>query len=148
MISSGATSPASPGTAVPELTKRTTPSQAEGAGEALSTGPSQNPRPTPPQTTDVLTGPVTIQASNDYGRSEIIEAFESDGPTGPPPAFEETLLARQAREALNPSSEVDTEAQTEANEDPPQTPSQRAEEAIAETRALEVTSEPTVDQRI
>ncbi len=150
MMSSGATPPAPPDIAVPGLTKRITPSQAEGAREALRTDLSQTPRPALPQTNGVSIEPAAINSVSGDSRLEVNDTFETDGPTGPPPAFEETPLARQAREALNPNPEVvqeETEVQLEPNVDPPPTPSQRAEAAIAETRALEETSEPTLDQR-
>lgn len=77
---------------------------------------------------------------------------ESDKPTGPPPAFEESLLARQARKALDPpevsavpqdtlsheAGKKDDPAQPtpELVASPPPSPTERAEMGFAETRAI------------
>lgn len=86
-----------------------------------------------------------------------------DSPTGPPPAFEESPLERQARLAFQPvgsppapaafSAETTRNAppdpaapgRTEAG-DPPPTPRDRAEASFAETRTLAAPEAPaTVD---
>ena len=79
-----------------------------------------------------------------------------DAPAGPPPAFEESPLERQARVALDPPDEVAAppandpvaEAPREPPDDeatprpapdrvdPPPTPTERAEASFSETRAL------------
>lgn len=85
---------------------------------------------------------------------------DKDRPTGPPPAFEESPLERQARVALDPRgpAEADTIARetqdaspvrqsegenadegimgTSEAPDPPPTPAERAEAGIAETRSM------------
>jgi hypothetical protein len=92
-----------------------------------------------------------------------------DTPTGPPPAFEESPLERQARVAFDPpSAEPDPQipsalnaaaipgdddgsetgeeteiVMVEAPAEPPPTPSERAEASFAETRALSTPKEPT-----
>ena len=93
--------------------------------------------------------------------------IKGDAPAGPPPAFEESPLERQARVAFDPpdvsteeqtASLPDTEAPTE-NEasapvtqfddagpeqaDPPPTPTERAEASFAETRTLSEGREPS-----
>ena len=78
-----------------------------------------------------------------------------DAPTGPPPAFEESPLERQARVALDPpeadatpeenaATPEDTgpdrreavRADAEPERSPPPTPTERAEDGFAETQAL------------
>lgn len=91
-----------------------------------------------------------------------------DTPTGPPPAFKESPLERQARVAFDPpSAEPDPQipsapnaaaipggdgsktgkkteiVMVEAPAEPPPTPSERAEASFAETRALSTPKEPT-----
>ena len=64
---------------------------------------------------------------------------EKETPTGPPPTFEESFLARQAREALKPPEmplEADTNATGKLNT---QT---RAENGFAELRALSAEPAP------
>ena len=83
---------------------------------------------------------------------------DNDAPTGPPPAFEESPLERQARVALDPpeslveglpvnvdddASAPDTERRDAAAPDtkqetanPPPTPRERAEVSFAETRTI------------
>jgi len=71
--------------------------------------------------------------------------IEKDAPTGPPPSFEESFLARQAREALKPA-----ELAPEAKRNPDDTPSldPRAENSFAEIRALAAEpAEPLLDKR-
>jgi hypothetical protein len=79
-----------------------------------------------------------------------------DAPAGPPPAFEESPLERQARVALDPPDEMaaqpvkvpvaETSEEPSVDEvpprpapervDPPPTPTERAEASFSETRAL------------
>ena len=86
-----------------------------------------------------------------------------DDLVGPEPTFEENLLERQARVALDPPevaiadeptpapAEIKEPQDVEAEdaptfEDPPPTPTERAEKSFAETRSLADTNEPaTVD---
>lgn len=91
---------------------------------------------------------------------------EKDAPTGPPPAFEESPLERQARVALDPPEQpqgaeaerapempaeaeravaADSEDTASEQPDPPPTPTERAERSFAETRGLAEIREPTVD---
>ena len=90
-----------------------------------------------------------------------------DAPTGPPPAFEESPLERQARVALDPPEEADAPARakdaTVAPEasvddvstraapdhvDPPPTPTERAEASFSETRTISAPREKaTFDRR-
>lgn len=94
-----------------------------------------------------------------------------DAPAGPPPAFEESPLERQARVALDPpdipsgtaaasADPPDTAAETETSGDrkalaparqdiePPPTPTERAEAGFAETRTIADRGEPvSVDLR-
>ncbi len=60
-------------------------------------------------------------------------AFEKDKPTGPPPSFDESFLARKAREALNPP---ELRRDTEARPDAKSSPESRAESGFVEIRAL------------
>ncbi len=95
------------------------------------------------------------------------ELPSKDAPTGPPPAFEESPLERQARVALDPPEKDVTVEPVEAgsetaptddeqvsktendltqNIDPPPTPTERAEVSFAETQSLAEPKEPaTVD---
>ena len=76
-----------------------------------------------------------------------------DAPTGPPPAFDESLLERRSRTALDPpeiieqtksappSGDTDTDEEPPASPvaittDTPPTPSEKAEAGFAETRAI------------
>ena len=95
-------------------------------------------------------------------RSERLHAT-TDEPTGPPPAFEESPLERQARVAFDPPKPTAeppntgaTDAphpqeavgieQAEASNDPPPTPAERAEASFAEIRTLATVKElATVD---
>lgn len=91
------------------------------------------------------------------------QATDRDSPTGPPPAFEESPLERQARVALDPpdkpsesimpSKAVPEKPNSKADEtllaagqtkdvDPPPTPRERAEVSFAETRTLSEPREP------
>lgn len=99
-------------------------------------------------------------------RSERLKPSK-DEPTGPPPAFEESPLERQARVAFDPPDpaeeqnrqstpvtaagdkaaepgigDADDTVQAEAANDPPPTPSERAEASFAETRTLATPREP------
>lgn len=95
-------------------------------------------------------------------------APSADAPAGPPPAFEESPLERQARLAFEPpesSGPIETPTAAEPvapppepeaqdatprqeveDTDPPPTPRERAETSFAETRTLAAPKEPaTVD---
>ena len=62
-------------------------------------------------------------------------SLEKDAPTGPPPSFEESYLARQAREALKPS-QISREGDGEGDALPKTNAETRAETGFAEIRAL------------
>ena len=102
----------------------------------------------------------------DQETAERTERSEDrDNPTGPEPAFEETLLERDARVALDPpefpvdaAPEVapdeapdDTEqdlAAADVEIDPPPSPAEKAEAGFNETRTLASIPDPaTVDVR-
>ncbi len=84
-------------------------------------------------------------------------AAKRDAPTGPPPTFDESLLERRSRTALDPpeiavqtnappseKTENDQELPTPPPKlvsDTPPTPTEKAEASFAETRAI---SEPSV----
>lgn len=91
------------------------------------------------------------------------QVIETDSPTGPPPAFEESPLERQARVALDPpetpgeavklSKEAPEQTEARATDpnpspeetqdiDPPPTPRERAEISFAETRNMSGPREP------
>lgn len=82
-----------------------------------------------------------------------------DAPTGPPPAFDESVLERRSRTALDPpetvapAKSVPPNKDAEAEEEPPPapvaltpetppTPSERAEAGFAETRILSEPDQP------
>ena len=70
---------------------------------------------------------------------------EKDKPTGPPPSFEESYLARQAREALEPA-ELVPESENTATAKPPL--EALAETSVAEIRAISAEpSQSLLDKR-
>jgi len=84
---------------------------------------------------------ITIPPASEKPRAPL----EKDRPTGPPPAFDESFLARQAREALTPA-ELPRDADRKG--DPKSSPQGRAESGFAEIRALAgEPAKPLVDKR-
>lgn len=93
--------------------------------------------------------PETLEAIDPSRQSEASVRVSSNGtgdtdtrPAGPPPAFVETLLQRQARVALDPPEPSDPD------ETIPPSPAPRAEAGFAETRALATArTAPEIDRR-
>ena len=115
-------------------------------GEILTTQPGPD--------SDQSADPRSNANSKNNLRNDLNELLSNppntEGPTGPPPAFKETFLARQARVALDPRPDLGVEpigSERQANAETKQTPTERTEAAISEVRSLEEKSEPSVDQR-
>ena len=142
-----------PVTAAQTATKPNSPTGQGGSGE----GAAYNVRP---ETASVVRAPDQLTAAPRLRDQETAERSEREladkkAPTGPPPAFEESPLERQARVALDPPDvapevEVEVSSVDELDEvpggdaaesdtgqiDAPPTPRERAEVSFSETRAI------------
>ena len=145
-----------PVTAAQTTNKPTAPAGQVGSGEAAAS----NVRA---ETASAVRAPDQLTAAPRLRDQETAERSErhladKKAPTGPPPAFEESPLERQARVALDPpdvapepEAEVEVSSVDEpdnvsgddaaddgemAEIDPPPTPRERAEVSFTETRAI------------
>lgn len=152
------------------------PGAAQAANKASQPQTPEAPRSSAGETTSTngtlsaakaVTAPEQSAAAPRLRDQETAEQSErdADAPAGPPPAFEESYLERQARVAFDPPDptdavttervdEPDADAVDQAATDlpdtqaptpePPPTPTERAEVGFAETRTLASPREPTL----
>ena len=149
----------------PTATKTTTPSAPETSRASVGEIAAGNLRAETAKAVDAPEQAAIAPRLRDQETAERSDrrVVDRDSPTGPPPAFEESPLERQARVALDPPeapgetvvSSKAPPAQTNAGEDgpkpsaeeikdidPPPTPRERAEVSFAETRTLSEPREP------
>lgn len=152
MIPSLAMPSVAPTTATQTVAKPAPSVQADGARSSMGeTGPAQLRAEIANSIDPPAQGKAAAALLNDASPPKITQKdIDDEAPAGPPPAFDETILARQARVALDPTNEAPQKSEDAA---PPVTigappsPTERAESAVAETRAIAEPSEATLDQR-
>lgn len=168
-VSSSTLAPKSAAPPAPATTANKT-AQPEMARSSVGEAAPRNIRAETTQAVDATEQTTLMPRLRDQETAERTNRTPPDtrAPAGPPPAFEESPLERQARVAFDPPEpEVDRPAPKELADgpdlpeagerslsraepdelpDPPPTPSERAETSFAETRAIaDDPGEPSLD---
>ena len=163
MIPTVSTSVAPPSVTTQSAPKPALPQQAEAPRTSAGETSAANLRGAIPQAIDPADQSTVAPRLRDQETAEKTErkAANKDAPAGPPPAFEETLLARQARIALDPTETPvqDPSQKVKDQEDrpddpetlktrttppaPPPTPTERAETGFAQTKSIATPAMPS-----